>query len=951
MGRLSGLVLAILLGCSVSSTDPLFAQATGSTGSINGRVSDTSAGVLPGVTVSVSSPALLGVQTSTTDGSGNYRFPALPPGTYTVKYELPGFQTLEREGIRIAINFTATLNVALEVASLQESVTVSGASPVIDATNTRVQQTFTLEAMAELPNARQMWALLASTPSVTMSRTDVGGSQAGTQSAYTAYGYSGQRQVVMEGINVTYDASLSQFYPDYGSLEEVSIGTVSHGAQVANPGVQTELLTKAGGNRLSGEIYQDYGNNALQDANIPDEVIAQGIRAHSNEWKLNRNLHASLGGPVKHDRIWWHFAYHNQKSEIEQPNFIGAMAGITYDSFMYNYSGKVTGQLNQNHKLIGYVSRNQLKQRPVPVFTFTSVLGTTADRVNDVTVYKGEWNGTLSNNLYADTRYGGANLSSANLAQTDTRDFLVVDSGLGTATGGERKRQYTPQRLQIDGAVTYFKDGWGGSHTFKAGGGIQNELRNDGYTQLASGNVRQNMSNGAPISVVLDAPTALIVNKSSAAEGDLTTQDRLNVAGAFFTDQWAVGRLTMNLGLRWDRYHAWSPEQIQHAYSFGPLSIPDATFPEQDYFTWNMIVPRLGVTYDVMGDGRTVLKANYSRYSFNPGISLGGRANQNQLQKTVTYAWTDNRACVGCVAGDGVYQPGEEGNLLASTLSGNIRIDEDLKQPTSTQATAFIERQLSDDVGARVGYVYYTVRDQVNTYQAFRPPSAYTVPFTVVDRGADNVLGTSDDQDLLLYGVPNARISEFPTTQVVMSLPNDGVYKSIEATLSKRRSRNWSLSSGFGYTWLNDYPVGYPNTPNGPFEQDRRIYSFKANGTYTLPHDILLSGVYRLQSGDNYARTLSVTAPASCACTFTQPDLAVTPYKDNANQRVAVVDLRVEKTFSLGALAKLRVFLDGFNLANSFAAETISVATGATFRRPTAILAPRTAKIGARFSW
>ncbi|MEO8681135.1 MAG: hypothetical protein ABI665_18945, partial [Vicinamibacterales bacterium] len=550
-------------------------------------------------------------------------------------------------------------------------------------------------------------------------------------------------------------------------------------------------------------------------------------------------------------------------------------------------------------------------------------------------------------------RYGGSNLTSSNLAQTDTRAFLIVDSFLGTATGGERKRQYTPQRRQIDATVSYFKDGRGGSHTLKAGGGIQPELRNDGYTQLASGNVKQNMNNGLPVSVVLDVPTALRVGKDAADvnKDDLTTLDRLGVAHMYATDQWQVGRTTLNLGLRWDRYNAWSPDQIQLPYSFGPVNLPAASFPEQHYFTWNKVVPRIGVSYDLSGDGKTVVKANYSLFAFNPGISLGGLANKNQLQKTVTYAWADNAACAACIARDGVYQPGEEGNLLASTLSNNIQLSPTLKQPTSTQASLFFERQLTQDLGGRVGFVYFNVRDQVATYQAYRPPSAYTVPFTVVDRGADNVVGTSDDRALTYLGVPNSQLASFPTTQVVTSVPNNGTYKSIEITLNRRRSKNWSAGSGFGYTWQHDFPGGYPNTANGPFDEARRIWSLKANATYNLPFQVLLSAAYRFQAGTNYARTLSVSAPAACACTFTQPNQPVTPFNAFATDDVSVLDLRFEKTLGLSSFAKLHLFVDGFNLLNAYAAETTSVATGPTFQRPTAILAPRTAKVGFRVSW
>src|SRR5262249_2329878 len=215
------LVVALLAACLLASTHA-FAQGGGAstTGSINGKVVDTSQAVLPGVTVTVASASLMGVQTAVTDSGGNYRFPALPPGTYTVTFELPGFTTPKRDGIEIAMGFTAAVNVELKVASLQETVTVTGDSPVIDTSATRVQQNFKLEALQEIPNARDLWSLLAVTPGVSMSRIDVGGNRAGTQTRYTPYGYSGQNRVLVEGVNTTEGTSGRGVDVDYGSFEE-----------------------------------------------------------------------------------------------------------------------------------------------------------------------------------------------------------------------------------------------------------------------------------------------------------------------------------------------------------------------------------------------------------------------------------------------------------------------------------------------------------------------------------------------------------------------------------------------------------------------------------------------------------------------------------------------------------------------------------------------------------
>jgi hypothetical protein len=963
--RRSGIVVGLLLAALLLlGSGPVWAQGGGAstTGSINGRVADSSGGVLPGVTVTVNSSSLMGVQSRVTDASGNYRFPALPPGTYTVTFELPGFNTLKRENIQISMGFSAAVNVELAVASLQETVTVTGDAPVIDTTNTRVQQNFKLEALQGIPNSRDLWSLLAATPAVTMDRLDVGGDRAGTQSGYTAYGYSGQNRVLVEGINTTEGTSGAGFYVDYGSFEEVFLGTVGQGAEMPTPGVQSQMLGKSGGNKFQGEIYQDYENNSLQGANIPSDVLAKGIREHSNELQAYHDFNLNVGGPIKKDKVWWYFSYRNQTTGVGQPNFVGPIAGKSFNTNLWNPSGKATYQINQNNKLIGYYQWGQKVQPnrlPQSSFTYTD-LGQTLKQTSGSWIYKGEWNGTLSKNMYAEARYGVFGYYFPLRANTTTTAFETFDTGKARLTGGDENEQTDRHRGQITGSVTYFKDGWGGSHNFKVGGEILNETGYYGYLQVASGNVRENFNNGAPQTVILYAPTATAVGGiQSGPNGDLLSVDKLNTYDAFINDQWSVGRATLNLGVRYDRYRNFTPDQKQLAYSFGPLNVPAATIPAQTYATWNKIVPRLGITYDLAGDGKTVLKGNYGLFGFNPGVGISANGNPNASQKSVTYTWADAGACAGCIAGDGIYQPGEEGSLTASALAGNIRVDPNMFQPTSTQATAYIERQLTEGVGARVGFVYFHVQDQTGTFQLDRPASAYTVPFNVVDKGPDNIAGTADDQNLTFRGIPKSQLANYPTTQYVTNTPNDATYKTFEASLNKRLSHNYSLSGGFGYTWSNAYPLSYPNTPNGPFNYDFTRYSFKLSGTYNAPWGITISPLFRFQNGAPYARTLSVSAPASCNCTFsaarasslTNTTVYTTPYGAYRQDNVGDLDIRVEKTVNFGHVAKVRLFLDVYNLTNAYAAQTINVTTGPSFQNPTSILAPRTGRVGFRFIW
>jgi hypothetical protein len=984
------LVVAVLAACLLASS--AFAQGGGAstTGSINGKVADSSGGVLPGVTVTVSSPSLMGVQSSVTDTGGNYRFPALPPGTYTVQFELPGFNTLKRENIVISMGFTAAVNVELAVASLQETVTVTGDSPVIDTSSTRVQQNFKLEALQEIPNSRDLWSLLAVTPGVGMSRIDVGGNRAGTQTGYTAYGFSGQNRVLVEGINTTEGTSGAGFYVDYGSFEEVFLGTIGQGAEMPTPGVQSQMLGKSGGNKFQGEIYQDYETNGMIADNISNNLPSQflfsptnsgGIRLHSNETAKYRDSNINVGGPIKKDKVWWYFSYRNQKTSVGQPNFIGPISGTFFDTKLWNPSGKTTYQINQNNKLIGYYQWGQKVQPnrlPQSALNYTSLDGT-LKQISGSWIYKGEWNGTISKNAYVEARYGVFGYYFPLLANSDTTVHEQFDNSQSLLIGADQKEQTDRQRRQATGSMTYFKDGWAGSHNFKVGGEMLMETGWYGSTQVASGNVRETIgSSGAATTVVMYAPTATHVGSlGDGPNGNLLSIDKVTTYDAFITDQWTVGRATFNLGVRFDHYDVWTPVQSQLAYTFPTgVSISAQSFPEQHYVKWNSFAPRLGMTYDLTGDGKTVAKFNYGLYRFNPGVGVAANANTNQATKSITYAWTDTKVCPTCIPGNKNYEVGEEGAQTASALAGAISVDPNMLQPYSQQTTATLERQLTEGVGARVGFVLFKVNNQTNTYQPLRPASAYSAPFTVVDKGPDNITGTADDQNLTFYGIPTNLISgctattttvtptcQYPTNQVVQNAAQNGTYKTLDFSLNKRQSHNYSLSLGFGYTWQHDYPLTYPNTPNGPFDYDYRGAGFKATGQYNAPWGILISPVYRYQAGANFARTLSVSAPASCACTFSSnrggslsnttvyADVAPGSKLPNTQDNISVFDVRIEKTVKLGNAAKIRLFLDGFNLANAYAGETIVQATGTTYLQPTAILGPRTGRVGFRLVW
>ena len=945
--------LALILALAFAGS--AFAQGGGasSTGTIQGRVTDAQGAVLPGVTVTATSPSALGAQTAVTSETGNYRFPALPPGTYELSFELSGFNGLKRSGVSISLGFTATVNVELALATLQETVTVSGASPVIDTSSTRVQQNFKMEQLQSIPNGRDMWALLAVTPAVQMTRIDVGGNRAGTQTGYAAYGQTGQVRVLIEGINTTEGTSGAGFYFAYASLEEAFLGTSGQSAEMPNPGVQSQFIARSGSNQFQAEYHLDWYNNALQGSNLPASYSVptafnnSPIRAHSNEIDRYYDHDINAGGPIKKDKIWYFGTYREQFNAVQQPLFA---FDKTFDTKLWNAVGKTTYQVNQKNKLIGYY---QWGQKIQPNRTQGGVTVTTIKTEGDTNrqdsgswVYKGEWNSTVSDKLYLEARYGDFGYSFPLITNNPNANYFFYDIN-SYAEGAHQVQQLDRDRKQYNLASTYFVDTAKGSHTFKMGAELLKEQSWEGYEHRRGGtsDIEVRYSNGVSNSVLFGIPTATCTLGSLAAHDCLTSRAALDQIGLFVTDTWAMGRLTINPGVRMDRYRGWLPEQTSIAGKTGPVTVQQVKYDDTTLYTWTQFAPRIGMVFDLTGNGKTVIKANYGLYWHNPGAGTGAGANPNISEKYAQYGWND-------INGDKRWQPGEETTLSTAQLAGAVKLDPALSDPYTHEVSAWLEHQMTDTLGARVGFVYKTEDDLISTsYQKDRGLSAYTAPFTFRDNGLDGVANTADDRVLNLLGFPTANAAQFPVTQYVTNVPQFSRYKTVEASMNKRYGNKWSASIGGAYTMLHDFPNNYPQNPNQPGVQDRSTYNFKASGSYDAPFGIRLSPVLRFQSGANFARTLTLPASPAAGISIAGTTMYAGPADEFREDNITVIDIRAEKRFQLGKRARLQAMFDAFNLTNSHAAETLSRATNPQFQKPTAILAPLTTRVGFRITF
>src|SRR5262245_4489466 len=357
--RRSGLMTRLMI---VALSLVLFAHGaaaqtvTSTTGAINGTVTDATKAVLPGVTVTLSGAAMMGTSTALTDQSGAFRFSTLPIGDYKLLFELAGFATVAREGIHVSVGFTATVNAELSPGAVAESITVSGASPVVDMQATKVGSTLDSQRLAELPGSRDAWAVAAQTPGVSMSRMDVGGSNAWTQQTFSAYGVGGGERNEVEGIMVN-EGSGQMYYTDFSSFEEISVTAAGNTAEVGTPGAFSNFVSKSGSNTFHGTFYFDFENDALEAHNIDAAQMAAGIKGSQylatedlNRLSLFRDFTADVGGYVMKDKLWWYFGYRNNVADLRFPTLVDDIQH-TYGPV---YSVKGTFNLNQNHRFVAY---------------------------------------------------------------------------------------------------------------------------------------------------------------------------------------------------------------------------------------------------------------------------------------------------------------------------------------------------------------------------------------------------------------------------------------------------------------------------------------------------------------------------------------------------------------------------------------------------------------------
>lgn len=934
----SALVLLLALGT------PASAQLQ--QGRLMGTVVDAQGSILPGVTVTATSPALIGSQVAVTEADGRYLFPSLPSGTYMLAFDLVGFRPVSRESIVLSLGQTLTVDLTMQLATVQETVTVTAESPVVDTSSTRVGSEFSAEKLASVPTATDIWAALAQAPGVRMTGFDVGGSHKSQQVGYESFGIRSQNKVVTEGVDTTEGTGGAGFYQDFFAHEEIAVSAAGGDVTMSTPGSAVFSTIKSGGNEFRGLENLTYEGESFVGDNTDDATAARGYTGQPN--LIFWEGHADLGGPIKRDRLWFYGAINHFKIDKV---ISGVDRGIATDLGLFdNRTVKGTWRASQKDTVVGYYQWGR-KQKPVRGLSVTTGPDSILAQDSESWMYNGQHQRVWTNRFFTDIKVGLFGFGWPMVPSVDWRSKPPrVDLATEVRAGaGWNPFTFDRNKPQINVTGTYYLPNVGGSHDLKFGYEYLNDQAKFGDNGN-SGPIEYRDRDGLPAEIRL---TDLGTFESFGTSW-VGADDRNQWHAFFAQDRWAMSsRLSVTLGLRVDRQRPhYQPGRRDPVLTeiFSPTSVPGRTL-----LTATDVAPRVGVSYALNDRNTAVVKAFYGRYYFNFADRLDG-ANPAGTNQRI-HVFND-------LNGDRLFSGVQElGALLSQSGGSSTAIDPNLESPYTDQFNLSYEQQFWGESSFRAAYVRKMVR---NNYATFNPARTgqFSIPVSRTVPIRDFGSGVVRQQTFTLFDIP----AGLPTSNVVTNIPDlkEANYDTIQFGFNKRFAGGLFLQSSFDYQWRDE--LRQANSASGsPLTADPIAVGFYQNsaafrevgnlqkstnwtarvlGRYAFPHDLGVGVNYRIQSGWPYARRIQTSLPNAGTVFFFDEPIA-----NNRSETAAILDFRVDKAVRFGGRYRVTVMADLYNALNSNAVTNFLLVNGANYNRIVATLDPRTAMIGVRFDF
>jgi len=961
---ITALLCVLMLAASATA-----ALAQLQSGNIAGTITDPQGAVIPGVTVTLTGSDR--TSTLTTENDGRYRFINLAPGAYTVTAELPGFTRMVHEGIVVVVGSNVEIPISMRVAAVADTVTVTAVSPLVDPKAMGTATNFTQDELSKVPTSRDPWALLRSVPGVLVDRINVGGNETGQQSGYAAKGMTSTQSVwTLDGVVITDMAAVgaSPTYFDFDAFDEIQISTGGNDIRQPTGGVGLNFVVKRGTNQWKGTARGYFLNDGLEAENVPEELkrpSAGGLpavtAASADHNKQITDYGFDIGGPIARDKAWVWGSW--TKQDIRLVRSSGNLIDRTILKTV-NLKGNWQATSKDMFSVLWFNGSKEKFGRGTGAASFEPPSATWNQGNNSP---EGRPNGLLK---FQDDRVFTSNLFMSFKYAYYGTGFMLEPAGgldgqagisarLGQSFGTTRAARFLRPQTTVNIDGNRFLSAGGGNHDFKFGFGWR---RTDSYSQTLW-----------PGDMVVGYDNA-VTDKRARLHREGAGTDRTEYVDVYFGDTISMSRLTLDLGVRYDRQGGSAlPSDTQSNKAF-PTIVPGISFAGYDApFTFSNISPRAGMTYALDESNKTTFRASFARYAGQLNNGTVGYSNPSAAVGFVDYPWND-------VNGDNLVQPNEvlfgQGVITfgggfnpanPTAVTSANRIDPDLEPTRSTGVIVGIDRELRPNLALQVNFSY----TRTTGYQA-TPWFGLTAADYV--RGTD-VTGTVP----FAYTVPiytpiAASVAANGNSRILTN--HDGYrseYRGVEFTLRKRMSDRWMMRFSGSFNdaveyWDQNPPVNSIGNPTrldtdtlaqggqfaprtaGSGAGDVFVngrWQFNVNGAYQLPGGFEAAGNLFAKQGTPYPPQRTVALGLDGSNRVLVGEELDTLRLDN----VASLDLRLAKNFTANRF-NARIEFDVFNALNgNYAINRLRNVASPNYGRITQNLSPRVARIGIRLGF